>query len=62
MHPYFIRQPFIDFHKKFNVSVTAYAPLGAPGFGLRPDGTKELDLFNEPVLKEIAEKHGKTVP
>jgi alcohol dehydrogenase (NADP+) len=37
MHPYFVRKPFVDFHKKFNVSVTAYAPIGAPGFGARPE-------------------------
>ena len=60
MHPYFVRKPFVDFHKKFGVSVTAYAPIGAPGFGLRPDAVKTLDLFNEPIIKELSEKYGKS--
>jgi diketogulonate reductase-like aldo/keto reductase len=32
VHPYFSRQNFIDFHKKFDITITAYAPIGAPGF------------------------------
>jgi len=60
MHPYFVRQPFVDFHKKFNVSITAYAPIGSPGINFRPDSVKTLDLFVEPIIKELAEKYSKS--
>lgn len=60
MHPYFVRQPFVEFHRKFNISITAYAPIGAPGFGARPAHHKDKDILGDPVIKAVAERHGKS--
>ncbi len=62
VHPYFTQQYFVDFIRdKFNVQVTAYSPLGASGWSLKNEDYKNLNLFNEPILKEIAEKNEKTI-
>ncbi|CAG5133332.1 unnamed protein product, partial [Candidula unifasciata] len=45
----------IEFAKSKNIVVVAYAPLGAPNID---DGN--VKLIDEPVVKEIAEKYGKT--
>jgi len=60
LHPYFLRKEYIEFHKKFNISVTAYAPIGASGWSLRKDEYKNLALLDEPVLVELAKKYNKT--
>lgn len=51
----------VAFHKKLNIHVTAYSPLGASGFAGKRDIVKNLSLFSEPVLQTIAEKNGKSV-
>jgi len=42
------------------MAVTAYAPIGAPGFQWKKDSTKTLNLFAEPVIVELSQKYGKT--
>jgi len=32
MHPYLQQNNFMDFHNKFNIKVTAYAPIASPNF------------------------------
>lgn len=61
VHPYFVRKPFVDFHKKFNVAITGYAPLAAPAFDRKAENMRHYRLLEEPVLKEIAEKHNRSV-
>lgn len=56
-HPYFNRQEVIDFHRKLDVNVEAYAPLGSREFNHR--GTK-MNLLDDKTLKKIAEKYNKT--
>lgn len=29
-HPYLFRKEFEEFHKKFDITITAYAPIGSP--------------------------------
>ncbi|BFZ05054.1 hypothetical protein BsWGS_08093 [Bradybaena similaris] len=45
----------IEFAKSKNIVVVAYAPLGAPNVD-----SGDIRLLDEPVVKEIAEKYGKT--
>ncbi|KAK6036053.1 oxidoreductase, aldo/keto reductase family protein, partial [Cooperia oncophora] len=61
-HIYLPQVELQQFCKKHNMSLTAYAPLGSPGRkAARPDGVwPEGDPMTEPVVKEIAAKHGKT--
>jgi hypothetical protein len=42
------------------MAVTAYAPIGAPGYPNKKDTAKTLNLFEEPVIVELSEKYKKT--
>jgi diketogulonate reductase-like aldo/keto reductase len=60
VHPYFQREDFLKFHKKFNIIVTAYAPLGAKQFSARKEEYNNLDCIAEPLINELAKKYEKT--
>ena len=60
MHPYFVRKEFVEFHNKFGISVTAYAPIGASGFPYKPPQYKDLKPMKDPVILEIAKKYDKS--
>ncbi len=58
LHPYLQQNKLLEFCSKNSINVTAYSPLGS---GDRPDNLKAKDepsLLENPVIKEIAEKHG----
>uniref|UniRef100_A0A914UPA6 NADP-dependent oxidoreductase domain-containing protein n=1 Tax=Plectus sambesii TaxID=2011161 RepID=A0A914UPA6_9BILA len=63
-HIHFPQHELHDLCKKLNMSFTAYGPIGSPGRkAARPDGSwPEGDVvpLDEPVVKQIAEKHHKT--
>ncbi|CAJ0582660.1 unnamed protein product, partial [Mesorhabditis spiculigera] len=61
-HIYWPQYELADLCKKLHISFTAYAPIGSPGRkAARPDGNwPEGDPLVEPVVQEIAKKHGKT--
>lgn len=61
LHPYFVQKDYVAFHKKLNVVVQAYAPLGSSAWTLKADELKALNLLEEPVLKALAAKYGKSV-
>jgi len=42
------------------MQVTAYAPIGAPGYPNKKDAAKTLNLFEEPVIVELSQKYEKT--
>lgn len=57
MHPYLQQSTLVDYCNQHGVHITAYSPLGS---GDRPDRLKkEKDpkLFEDPIIREIAEKH-----
>ncbi|XP_076461430.1 aldo-keto reductase family 1 member A1-like [Babylonia areolata] len=61
-HAYLPQQELQEFSEKRKVLLEAYAPLGSPG---RPEELKkgakdEPVLLEEPVLKQIGDKYGKT--
>lgn len=51
MNPFFQRENDIEWNNKYGVLLEAWAPFG--------EGRN--DMFNQPVLKEIASKYNKTV-
>ncbi|GFW90354.1 1,5-anhydro-D-fructose reductase [Trichonephila clavipes] len=64
-HAYLPQQEMVDFCKSINIAVTAYAPLGTPGFGPYVKKKYNVDvsvpvLINEEVVKSIAASKGKT--
>lgn len=59
LHPYFVQKDFAAVHKKLGVILTAYAPLGANGFPYKSKDLKQLNLMEEPVIQELADKYSK---
>jgi diketogulonate reductase-like aldo/keto reductase len=55
-HPYLNQFPLKSFCKLNGIDITAYSPLGSTG--LRRKG--EPILLEEPLIREIAKRHGKT--
>ena len=57
VHAYNSQQGLVRFCQKMGVTVTAYSPIGAAAF---PGSEKKVALLDNPVLKELADKYGKT--
>lgn len=58
LHPYLQQPAMLDYCRANNIVLTAYSPLGS---GDRPARLKKSDepvLLRDPVIHEIAEKHG----
>ena len=58
LHPYYKQLDFQRFCKLYGIAVVAYSPLSALG---RPIGGDAKMITEEPILKELAEKYGKSV-
>lgn len=61
LHPYLPQKSLVTFlREKLGVHVTAYAPIGSPGFSWKGDPVKKLNLLTEPSVLTLAGKYGKT--
>ena len=60
LHPYLVQSEFVDFMRKCGVVAQAYAPLSVPTWTKRKESNKELNILNESVIAELAQKYQKT--
>ncbi|CAO2033860.1 unnamed protein product [Urochloa humidicola] len=58
MHPYFQRDSLVKFCQKHGICVTAHTPLGGSTANAKLFGS--LSCLEDPAIKELAEKYGKT--
>lgn len=60
LHPYLQQNEMLDYCDAHEIALTAYSPFGSPDRspGLKP--ADEPDLLADPVLAEIAGRHGAT--
>jgi len=58
VHPYLIQEDLIGFYKKMGIEIVAYTPLGGNFPGDVEVNVKSL--IEEPIIKELSEKYGKT--
>ena len=59
VHVYLNQKPMIDLCRQSVIVVTAYGPLGRPG--LSQDPVNDPVLLDDPIIKELAVKYGRTV-
>jgi len=57
IHPYNQQTHLLDYCRTHNVAVQAYSPLGSPGY----KESAEPEVLADPVLNQIANKHGISV-
>lgn len=57
MHAYLNQKKLIEFCRQYDIVVTAYGPLGRPGF--QKDSSEPV-LLLDPKLKELAAKYGRS--
>lgn len=60
-HPYNTNERLIAFCKQNDIQIIAYAPLCRGGANVKNSLGRIIDAFNEPILKKIGDKYGKTV-
>ncbi|KAI9494778.1 4-dihydromethyltrisporate dehydrogenase [Zychaea mexicana] len=61
LHPYLQQTRLVEWVQKQGIQVTAYSSFGPASFiQLTDDGKTAEPLLGHPVIKEIAEKHGKS--
>ncbi len=54
IHPYNQQSQLLEYCRAHNIVVQAYSPLGSPGY----KESVEPEVLSDPILKEIANKHG----
>ena len=61
LHPYLVQDSLVKFHKRYNVHVTAYAPLGAFAWPYKRPQHKDLSILREKTILDLATKYGKGI-
>jgi len=60
-HPYFQQNDLINFHRKFNIQIQSYAAIcRGSNLDWGKAQKKDLNILTDPVITEIAQKHGRT--
>ncbi|KAF4694381.1 hypothetical protein FOZ60_008251 [Perkinsus olseni] len=59
VHPYFPQWRMLDYCKKHDIHVVAYAPLGSPG-NMPHDGSAKHNILEQPDVVAIAKAHNKS--
>ncbi|KAF4661702.1 hypothetical protein FOL47_006558 [Perkinsus chesapeaki] len=59
VHPYFPQWRMLDYCKKHDIHVVAYAPLGSPA-NQPDDGSKKYNILEHPTITAIAKAHKKS--
>jgi len=60
MHPYNTQEKLLRFCREKGVAVTAFSNLGAGSYVELGMATQQESCLEEAIVKEIAQKHGKT--
>lgn len=60
MHPYLQQHELLDFCKENDIHVTSYSPLGSGDRNASMKANNEPSLLHDPIIAEIARKHGVT--
>lgn len=60
LHPYLQQTEFLDWHKKNNITVTGYAPLGNTSPYYAQPGRRFPPILRNPVIQEISKARGCT--
>lgn len=58
LHPFLQQNTLLEYCKKNDIRLTAYAPLGSPGRPEEMKGQGETSLLDHPEIVSIAQKHG----
>ncbi|KAF4664482.1 hypothetical protein FOZ61_000789 [Perkinsus olseni] len=59
VHPYFPQWRMLDYCKKHDIHVVAYAPLGSPG-NMPDDGSTKYNILKHPDIIAVAKAHNKS--
>lgn len=59
-HPYLVQEKLLRFCQQQEIAYTAFSPLGALSYHEMNRATESDTVLTEPVIQQIAQKHGKT--
>lgn len=60
-HPYFNQHIVKQVHQDYGIHLCAYASIGSGAWSIAPPGRKSGSVLSDPVIGEIAKKHGRSV-
>lgn len=60
LHPNLVQEELVQFCKKHDILMTAYSPLGSKDRASQMKKDDEPDLFELPIIKNLAAKYDKT--
>jgi D-xylose reductase len=60
LHPYLTQEKLLRFCQESNIAVTGFSPLGALSYFSLKMAQPDESVVDQPVIGQIAEKHGKT--